>query len=397
MAHQVETMAYAASNGPPWHQKETGDASVGVGEDGLSLTAIMEAARLDWQVHTEPVLYYPDGPLSQPLEVPDAQIVVREFPDGRKEPLATVGGRFTPIQNRQVGALALDLTSDSNLQFETAGSLFGGRNIWFLARISEPEIAIDDRPIDRYQRYLLLLNGHDGSQSLTLKMTTVRVVCNNTKTAALRGDGIQVSVRHLSGAADMGAVTQKAASAILAADAAFAQHVLFARKARAAAWAAGQMDMMTIALFAPGFFDEAFAKDIDTALHDLSGGKRKAEGRDGILRTRARAQVATALGKGGCDLQMFASDIGTRTLNNINFVLQAAQEESSAQARYPDGNRKPGAPTQATAWDWHNAVTGAATHLHAKGKSPEARMGKMLGYGATLTSTAERMIAAALG
>jgi len=51
---------------------------------------------------------------------------------------------------------------------------------------------------DKYQPYLCLSNAHDGSACLQVFLTGIRVVCNNTLTAALNTAKRKISIRHLS-------------------------------------------------------------------------------------------------------------------------------------------------------------------------------------------------------
>ncbi len=81
------------------------------------------------------------------------------------------------------------------LRYHTAGSLKGGRIIWLLAKIrgvSEPVSG------DAIHKFILLTSTHDGTGSLRVKFTTIRVVCWNTLSMALAGDrGEGVSIRHV--------------------------------------------------------------------------------------------------------------------------------------------------------------------------------------------------------
>jgi phage/plasmid-like protein (TIGR03299 family) len=51
---------------------------------------------------------------------------------------------------------------------------------------------------DEYQPYLCLSNSHDGSACLQVFLTGIRVVCNNTLSAALQTAQRKISIRHLS-------------------------------------------------------------------------------------------------------------------------------------------------------------------------------------------------------
>lgn len=97
--------------------------------------------------------------------------------------LGSVSDRFSLVTHAEMGELLEALIeSDGAVKFETAGSLREGRQVWALAYLDEPElIAGDDSPT---LPYLAVLNSHDGTGSVKVVNTSVRVVCANTARAA---------------------------------------------------------------------------------------------------------------------------------------------------------------------------------------------------------------------
>jgi phage/plasmid-like protein (TIGR03299 family) len=67
------------------------------------------------------------------------------------------------------------------MQFETAGSLWGGRRVWVLAQL--PEYV--ELGGDLSATYVYVANSHDGSMAVTGAVTPIRIVCANTLGAAL--------------------------------------------------------------------------------------------------------------------------------------------------------------------------------------------------------------------
>jgi phage/plasmid-like protein (TIGR03299 family) len=67
-------------------------------------------------------------------------------------------------------------------QLETAGALSFGRRVWALASVGEAAPVIDG---DMVKPYLLLGTSYDGTMATVAKFTAIRVVCNNTITAAV--------------------------------------------------------------------------------------------------------------------------------------------------------------------------------------------------------------------
>jgi len=113
--------------------------------------------------------------------------------------LSTVGADYSVLQNSTLAEIATSLGSQGSARVETAGSLFGGRKVFFLLHTNTLDIGHKG---DIVEQYLLLANAHDGTMSATAMPTSVRVVCNNTLTMAL-GSASKAAYkwRHTSGLA----------------------------------------------------------------------------------------------------------------------------------------------------------------------------------------------------
>ena len=112
--------------------------------------------------------------------------------------LGNVGAGYEPIQNRDAFTFFDSLVAANKAIYETAGALGRGERIWILARLPG---FIKVHGNDIVGKYLLLSNSHDGSSLVRVKLTPIRVVCNNTLTAALQGAG-EIHIRHTSNAAE---------------------------------------------------------------------------------------------------------------------------------------------------------------------------------------------------
>lgn len=112
--------------------------------------------------------------------------------------LSTVGADYCVLQNQTLASFAAALSATGNVQVETAGSLFGGRKVFFLLHTGSVDVASKG---DIVEQYILLANSHDGSMSVTALPTSVRVVCNNTLTRANNAGGVATRWRHTSGLA----------------------------------------------------------------------------------------------------------------------------------------------------------------------------------------------------
>ena len=95
--------------------------------------------------------------------------------------LGIVSDEYEVVDNRDAFRF-LDALIGSELHFETAGSLWGGRRVWCLARLpGHVELGGD-----LSATYIYVANSHDGSMAVTAAVTPIRVVCANTLGAALR-------------------------------------------------------------------------------------------------------------------------------------------------------------------------------------------------------------------
>ncbi|MFJ4680601.1 DUF932 domain-containing protein [Kitasatospora sp. NPDC088783] len=107
---------------------------------------------------------------------------------------------YTVIDHAAMGHIVEAVLEIPGVQWETAGSLDGGRRVWALARIGEGRaIAGDFSPT---LPYVAVLNSHDGSSACKVIGTGVRVVCQNTFSAAeaaAEKSGTSYSLKHTKG------------------------------------------------------------------------------------------------------------------------------------------------------------------------------------------------------
>lgn len=176
---QTDSAVFAGK--PAWH---------GLGrvvETAPTPAEALTLANLGWSV-------LESAGVAGPVELPGEPEPVRFTTDTHKllvrsdtrEVLGVVGAGYQPVQNADLADLACTLAGESGeaVRVESAASIKGGRRVWFLLR-GEPYAL--NRGKDEVIPYLLLANGHDGTQALIVTPTPVRVVCKNTLGAALSG------------------------------------------------------------------------------------------------------------------------------------------------------------------------------------------------------------------
>jgi len=167
MAHMVETMAYAGET--PWH---------GLGKPvpaDLSPWQMLDAAGLDWKVEKIPAFSTIKG--KQVYTGKDA--LVRST-DGRI--LDVVSQDWNPLQNEEAFEFFNDFVHSGDMEMHTAGSLKNGQIVWALAKVKE---SFDVFNGDQVDSFLLFTLPHKFGQSIDVRFTPIRVVCNNTLTLSL--------------------------------------------------------------------------------------------------------------------------------------------------------------------------------------------------------------------
>jgi len=162
----------------PWHGLGAVlDHRPGSLEEALALSG------LDWTVSRRPLLRETED---APVPVEGWRATVRDDTD---RVLGVVSEDYAVVQNEQALAFLAELIG-SELAFETAGSLWGGRAVWALAELpGHLEIGGD-----AVRRFVLVTTRHDGTAAVRARITPVRVVCQNTLTAAL-ADGATPTYR----------------------------------------------------------------------------------------------------------------------------------------------------------------------------------------------------------
>jgi len=173
----------------PWH---------GLGNvipEAPSIDEAIIASGLDWtaSLKSMKVPMQDDQGFTYDLDVPDNFAIVR---NDTQKVLGIVGNRYQVYQNSEMWAFIDEFQKQSGIKLETAGSLRNGRTTWVLAKNGTME-AISGDPIEEY---FLFRNSFDGSSPISCMFTNIRVVCNNTLSAALKGTKNIFNVRHTASA-----------------------------------------------------------------------------------------------------------------------------------------------------------------------------------------------------
>ena len=180
MAALVETMY--STREKPWHGLGVVVKEAPTSEEALRL------AGLDWNVAQEPIY----TPFREKIEGFKANVR-----DSDRKVLGVVSDRYKVIQNVEAFSFTDELLGQG-VRYETAGSLSGGKRVWLLARLPREYIIAGER----ISPYLVFSNTHDGSGSVKVAVTPVRVICNNTLNLALETAQRSFSMVHTGNISD---------------------------------------------------------------------------------------------------------------------------------------------------------------------------------------------------
>lgn len=111
-----------------------------------------------------------------------------------------IGSDYEVVQNTEAFAFFDSIVGGGDgIKYETAGALGKGEIIFITAKL--PEYIRVGRE-DLIEQYLFLTSSHDGTGSISIAFTPVRIVCANTLNAALKHHTNCIKIRHTASAAD---------------------------------------------------------------------------------------------------------------------------------------------------------------------------------------------------
>jgi phage/plasmid-like protein (TIGR03299 family) len=163
----------------PWH---------GLGtkvEQDLTPGDFQKVAGLDWTVEKQPLV------TATGVKIKNKEALVRTSDNSV---LDVVGTGWNPVQNSEAFEFFHDYVMAGDMEMHTAGSLKNGQLVWALAKTKESFELFNG---DLTENYFLFTNPHQFGKALNIRMTPIRVVCNNTLTLSLSQDTDKmVTVNH---------------------------------------------------------------------------------------------------------------------------------------------------------------------------------------------------------
>jgi phage/plasmid-like protein (TIGR03299 family) len=191
MAHLIDNSkgfnAFVSYAAPAWHNLGT------TLNNPLTTADALNQGGLNYQVLKLPNIHLlPDG---QELISNDSFFTVRT--DVNKVLGSRLGKDYEVMQNIDALNVVDEILQAGTATIETAGAIDEGRKVFICLKVAK-DITVGSS--DTVKQYVLICNSHDGSLAITAMPTNVRVVCNNTLSAALRNSQDKIKIRHTSNA-----------------------------------------------------------------------------------------------------------------------------------------------------------------------------------------------------
>lgn len=187
MAHLISNISgkdeFAYRNVPAWH---------GLGEKAETYEQFKRA--IGYNVELVPNVINVGGKEYES----GSYSTIRLRPDGSPVVLGSrLGGKYRVIQNLE--AMDVFEAMEQHAACETVGAIKDGQ-VAFACFKPNHKIIVGGEDIT--EMYICFVNSFDGSTGIYVIYTPIRVVCNNTLTAALYGAKNKTAIRHTSSAKD---------------------------------------------------------------------------------------------------------------------------------------------------------------------------------------------------
>lgn len=185
--------AFIAYQAPAWH---------GLGKvfnNEITIEQALQESGLDFHVDKLPNVHRFTGKDGQPSEIVSTDSFFTIRTDVNKVLGSRLGPDYTVYQNTQALDVVDEMLKTKKVIIETVGAIDDGRKVFTCLKLNS-SIIVDGN--DEVFQYVLLANSHDGSLAITAMPTNIRVVCNNTLSAALSNAKGSYKIRHTRNAAD---------------------------------------------------------------------------------------------------------------------------------------------------------------------------------------------------
>ena len=208
-------MARFTRNGLPWEH--------GIGQDVkgcLTSHEVMRKANLDWIVKKCDLVAKMPFTLGGNNEINSIDelngtfarngFIYRNLPEAyatyrtdKNLPLGLVKSKYEVVQNVDAFTFFDEAIGPDKCEWQYAGSMGWGHKIFVTAKIKlTTEVSLNGGMKDPIENYLVFTNSHDGTSSLTIMFTPVRVFCTNCLNSGLDKAESYIRIRHTESAKD---------------------------------------------------------------------------------------------------------------------------------------------------------------------------------------------------
>lgn len=172
-----------------WSFASTEKAWHGLGQivdKAMTSKEAIELANMDYTVDKRQAYMEMNGNY---IPVPKKNVTYRT---DTNDVFGIVGDRYHIVQNTDAFKFFDAIVGENEAIYETAGCLKKGEVVFITAKLPS-YIRVKDDVVDNY---LLLSSSHDGTRGIQVMFTPVRVVCNNTLSAAYGNHKYRVNITH---------------------------------------------------------------------------------------------------------------------------------------------------------------------------------------------------------
>lgn len=162
--------------------------------DAMTASEAIERGGLGWDVSVVKAGYQVKGGVYAGSKI-GGRVIVKLDADGKPvQDFGYVKGRYVPIQNREMFEFCDLLVDDYGAKYEAAWSLYDGRQVGLTMRFPE---TVQIGGFDPHDVYLLVSGRHDGTGSVKVAATMVRLYCTNMLNVALKNAQQTVRIAHV--------------------------------------------------------------------------------------------------------------------------------------------------------------------------------------------------------
>lgn len=195
MAHLIDNSkgfnAFVSFQKPAWHGLGT------ILNNPLTTLEALEQGGLDFNVLKMPNIHTMFSEQGEEIEIISSESFFTYRTDCNKILGSRLGKDYAVLQNVDALNIVDEILQAGKATIETAGAINEGRKVFVCLRATD---SINVGQNDKVEQFILIATSHDGSMSITATPTNVRVVCNNTLTAALAGAKGAIKIRHTANA-----------------------------------------------------------------------------------------------------------------------------------------------------------------------------------------------------